>query len=136
MLGNEALEKAPNTNVCFVILEQLIINSFPTHDQEEVSVSEMTSPSCVHASTHLCCVISCFLRISAPGLGAVLWKTEAGRSQKVQGQPALHSEFQASQGYLAKPCLKKQTSKRTKTVSPIYNFAFNLPALLLTGFLG
>jgi hypothetical protein len=56
MLGNEALEKAPNTNVCFVIPEQLIIYSFPSHDQEEVSLSERTVPNCEHASPHLFCI--------------------------------------------------------------------------------
>jgi hypothetical protein len=35
------------------------------------------------------------------------WEAEAGR---VQGQPGLQSEFQDSQG---KPCLKKQTNKKT-----------------------
>jgi hypothetical protein len=32
----------------------------------------------------------------------------------VQGQPGLQSEFQVSQGYTEKPCLKKQTNKQTK----------------------
>lgn len=57
MLGNETLEKAPNTNVCFVILELLIIHSFPMHDHEEVSLNEITVPSCEHASPLLPCVI-------------------------------------------------------------------------------
>ena len=34
----------------------------------------------------------------------------------VQGQPGLHSEFQDSQGYIVRPCLKKikQTNKQFK----------------------
>jgi hypothetical protein len=31
----------------------------------------------------------------------------------VRGQPGLQSEFQDSQGYTEKPCLKKQTNKQT-----------------------
>jgi hypothetical protein len=31
----------------------------------------------------------------------------------VGGQPGLHSEFQDSQDYTEKPCLKKQTNKQT-----------------------
>ena len=31
------------------------------------------------------------------------WEVEAGRSLWVQGQPALQTEFQASQGYTEKP---------------------------------
>jgi hypothetical protein len=33
-------------------------------------------------------------------------EAEAGKSQ-VQDQPKLHSEFKASLGYIARPCLKK-----------------------------
>jgi hypothetical protein len=32
----------------------------------------------------------------------------------VQGQPGLQSEFQDSQGYTEKPCLKKQKKTKTK----------------------
>jgi hypothetical protein len=32
----------------------------------------------------------------------------------VPGQPGLQSEFQDSQGYTEKPCLKKQKQKKTK----------------------
>lgn len=76
MLGNEALEKAPHTNVCFVIPEQLIICSFPSRDQEDVSLNERTVPNHEHALPCLCCVISCFpseiylIRISTPGAGS------------------------------------------------------------------
>ena len=38
-------------------------------------------------------------------------EAEAGRSLSVQGQPGLQREFQDSQGYKVKPCLKKQTGK-------------------------
>lgn len=34
------------------------------------------------------------------------WETEAGGSLEIQGQPSLHSELQASQGYIKRPCLK------------------------------
>jgi hypothetical protein len=33
----------------------------------------------------------------------------------VRGQPGLQSEFQDSQGYTEKPCLKKQNKKQNKT---------------------
>ena len=35
-------------------------------------------------------------------------KAEAGRSLRVRGQSSLQSEFQNSQDYTEKPCLKKQ----------------------------
>jgi hypothetical protein len=35
--------------------------------------------------------------------------------QWVRGQPGLHSEFQDSQGYVEKPCLKK--SKTNKKIN-------------------
>jgi hypothetical protein len=34
---------------------------------------------------------------------------------QVQGQPGLQSEFQDSQGYTEKPCLKKKSNKQNKT---------------------
>jgi hypothetical protein len=34
---------------------------------------------------------------------------------RVLGQPGLQSEFQDSQGYTEKPCLKKQNKTKTKT---------------------
>jgi hypothetical protein len=33
---------------------------------------------------------------------------------RVRSQPGLQSEFQDSQGYTEKPCLEKQTNKKTK----------------------
>jgi len=42
-----------------------------------------------------------------------IWEAEAGRSLWVGNQPVLHSEFQDSQGYPEKPCLRK-TNKQTK----------------------
>lgn len=57
MLGNEPLEKAPNTNVCFVALEPFVIYSFPVRDHEEVSLNEITVPDSEHASPLLCRVI-------------------------------------------------------------------------------
>jgi hypothetical protein len=33
---------------------------------------------------------------------------------RVRGQPGLQSEFQDSQGYTEKPCLKKKQNKQTK----------------------
>jgi hypothetical protein len=36
-----------------------------------------------------------------------------GRSLWVQDQPGLHSEFQATQGYIVRLCLNKQTNKQT-----------------------
>jgi hypothetical protein len=37
----------------------------------------------------------------------------------VQGQPGLYSEFQASQSYIVRPCLK-QTNKQTNKHLPLY----------------
>jgi hypothetical protein len=54
------------------------------------------------------------------------WGAEAGVDPWVQGQPALQSEFQDSQGYTEKPCLEKSkrgggrgdtVSKKNKTKS-------------------
>jgi hypothetical protein len=36
----------------------------------------------------------------------------------VPGQPGLQSEFQDSQGYTEKPCLKKQKTKQNKKQLP------------------
>jgi hypothetical protein len=36
----------------------------------------------------------------------------------VRGQPGLQSEFQDSQGYTEKPCLKKPKKKKKKTKNP------------------
>jgi hypothetical protein len=37
----------------------------------------------------------------------ITWEAEASSSLWVQGQPGLHNEFQDSQGYKVRPCLKK-----------------------------
>ena len=41
------------------------------------------------------------------------WEAEAGRFW-VRGQPGLQSEFQDSQGYTEKLCLKKKQNKKEK----------------------
>jgi hypothetical protein len=44
------------------------------------------------------------------------WEAEAGGSLAdlwVKGQPGLQSEFQDSQGYTEKPCLRKQNKTKT-----------------------
>jgi hypothetical protein len=54
-------------------------------------------------------------------IGLIRWLTfnpstgeaEAGWSLRAPGQPDLKSEFQDSQGFTEKPCLKKQTNKQT-----------------------
>jgi hypothetical protein len=48
---------------------------------------------------------------------------EAERSLWVQGQPCVHSEFQYSQGYTEKPCLK-QNKKQTKNPQVIKQKTF------------
>jgi hypothetical protein len=55
------------------------------------------------------------------GGGAVVEHTCSPNTQKqrqedlrVQGQPGLQSEFQYSQDYIEKPCLRKQTNKELK----------------------
>jgi hypothetical protein len=52
------------------------------------------------------------------GLGTVMWafnpSTLGGQRQAdfwIRGQPGLQSEFQGSQGYTKKPCLKKKKKK-------------------------
>lgn len=40
-----------------------------------------------------------------------IWKAEADRSLKVQGQPGLYNEFLANQGYKVRPYLKKQKTQ-------------------------
>ena len=42
------------------------------------------------------------------------FKVEASRSLWVRGQPGLQSEFQDSQGYAEKHCLKKPEEKKRK----------------------
>jgi hypothetical protein len=42
-------------------------------------------------------------------------EAEVGGSLRIQGQPGLQSEFQLGQGYIEKPCLKKQQAKYIKT---------------------
>jgi hypothetical protein len=37
----------------------------------------------------------------------------------VQGQPGQQSEFQDSQGYTEKPCLKKKKKKKKKKICPL-----------------
>jgi hypothetical protein len=44
----------------------------------------------------------------------------------VRGQPGLQSEFQDSQGYTEKPCLKKQTKKSVYTVCEASSSNFQL----------
>ena len=41
-------------------------------------------------------------------------EAEAGRSLWVQNQPGLQSEFQGSQGYTEKPCLRKKKKFKEK----------------------
>lgn len=38
-------------------------------------------------------------------------KDQEGRSQLVQGQPALYTEFQSSQGYIERSCLEENNNK-------------------------
>jgi hypothetical protein len=55
--------------------------------------------------------------------GRVWWRTPLipalGRQRQadfqVQGQPGLQSEFQDSQGYTEKPCLKKTNKQKNQT---------------------
>jgi hypothetical protein len=51
------------------------------------------------------------------------WEAEAGRFLSLR-QPGLQSEFQDSQGYTEKPCLKKQNktkqNKKEKKKKPNY----------------
>jgi hypothetical protein len=50
------------------------------------------------------------------GFNPSAWEAEAGGFLSSRGQPGLQSEFQDSQGYTEKPCLKKQkqTNKKVK----------------------
>ena len=43
----------------------------------------------------------------------------------VQGQPGLQSEFQDSQGYTEKPCLKKKKKKKKNPREPLIYFQHN-----------
>jgi hypothetical protein len=70
--------------------------------------------------TACCGSIKCLLKI--PTFSRAGWHTPSipalGRQRQVdlwvRGQPGLQSEFQDSQGYTEKPCLKKQTNKQKK----------------------
>ena len=42
------------------------------------------------------------------------WEAEAVRSLWVPDQPGLHSEFQDSQGYIIRLCLKKKKKKKKR----------------------
>jgi hypothetical protein len=44
-----------------------------------------------------------------------IWEAEAGDFW-VRGQPGLQREFQDSQGFTEKPCLKKPKKKKKKTI--------------------
>ena len=48
------------------------------------------------------------------------WEAEAGDFW-VRGQPGLQGEFQNSQGYAEKPCLKKQTTDKQKYLNLLLN---------------
>jgi hypothetical protein len=69
----------------------------------------------------------------------VWWRTSLipalGRQRQadfwVQGQPALQSEFQDSQGYTEKPCLEKQTNKREQNRKQKDTTAYKQAACLL-----
>ena len=55
-------------------------------------------------------------------------EAEAGRSLCIWGLPGLQSEFQDSQGYTEKPCLKKTNNqnKTNKTQKLYYRLAIPL----------
>jgi hypothetical protein len=44
----------------------------------------------------------------------------------VRGQPGLQSEFQDSQGYTEKPCLRKKNEKEKQTWFPWYKIIFTI----------
>ena len=48
-------------------------------------------------------------------------EAEAGGSLCVGGQPNLHREFQDTQGYMEKPCLKKPKKKKKKKKKKLKN---------------
>ena len=51
-------------------------------------------------------------------LFAAVWQWHTCQADdKVQGQPGLQSEFQDSQSYTEKPCLKKQTKNKPTRVT-------------------
>lgn len=37
-----------------------------------------------------------------------IWEAELGEPLRLLGQPGLYSKFQASQTYVARPCLRKE----------------------------
>jgi hypothetical protein len=49
--------------------------------------------------------------VVAHAFNSSTWEAEAGG---FRGQPGLQSEFQDSQGYIEKPCLKKKKKKKKK----------------------
>jgi hypothetical protein len=51
------------------------------------------------------------------------WEAEAG-SFWVRGQPGLQSEFQDSQGYTEKPCLKKQNKTKQNNHTIVFHYLF------------
>jgi hypothetical protein len=53
-------------------------------------------------------------------LYCLVGKVKAGVSLSVQGQPVLYSEFQDSQGYTERPCLKACTCTHAHTCTHTY----------------
>jgi hypothetical protein len=58
--------------------------------------------------------------------------TREAEAGGVRGQPGLQSEFQDSQGYTEKPCLKKQTKKPIYIDSKTFLFVYLLKHSLST----
>ena len=59
------------------------------------------------------------------------WEAETSRSPRVQSQPGLHREFQASQGYIVRPCVKKTINSIHMELTKLLNERTSLQNNLL-----
>jgi hypothetical protein len=70
------------------------------------------------------CPIACCRAVVVHTFNSSTWAAESGGflSSRPQGQPGLQSEFQDSQGYTEKPCLKQQQQNKQTIKTNKFDF--------------